>query len=143
MTKTFITQASAQVRLSRASAAHMRTPVAAPRESDRESQASAQLQAPTRMVLTRRGKLVLAAAVALLVVLAVAIIAPLRAASSTEAPQQVEVRQVQPGDTLWGFAEQITPAGKDVQQTVSELEELNDMDTATLYVGQRIVLPVS
>ncbi len=91
---------------------------------------------------TRRGTLVLALVLVVVIVVAVAVIAPSGFASSTEAPQQVEVRQVEPGDTLWQFAEEITPPGGDVRDSVSELEKLNDMDSAALYPGQRLVIPI-
>lgn len=95
-----------------------------------------------RMELTRRGKAVIAIAALLVAALFVAVVSPLHSASSSEAPQQVEIRQVQSGDTLWQFAEEITPPGGDVQDSVDRLEELNDMDSATIYAGQRLVLPV-
>lgn len=49
---------------------------------------------------------------------------------------------VRPGDTLWGYASQVTPRGGDIRQTVSELIELNDLETASLTAGQSIVVPV-
>ncbi|MGO5287484.1 LysM peptidoglycan-binding domain-containing protein [Pseudoscardovia suis] len=91
---------------------------------------------------TRQGKLVLTFAVVFVIAVAAAVIAPLGFASSTEAPQQVEVRQVQPGDTLWQFAEEITPPGGDVRDSVNELEKLNDMDSSAVYPGQRLVIPI-
>lgn len=40
------------------------------------------------------------------------------------------------------YAEQITPEGGDVRDTVRQIQKLNDMDTPTLYAGQRLVVPV-
>ncbi|PJM80143.1 peptidoglycan-binding protein [Bifidobacterium scaligerum] len=55
---------------------------------------------------------------------------------------QVTSHIVQPGETLWGYATRITPAGQDVSETVDELIALNDLDSGNLRVGQHIVVPV-
>ncbi|NMM97761.1 LysM peptidoglycan-binding domain-containing protein [Bifidobacterium olomucense] len=55
---------------------------------------------------------------------------------------QVTSHIVQPGETLWGYATRITPAGQDVSETVDELMALNDLDSGELRVGQHIVVPV-
>lgn len=48
---------------------------------------------------------------------------------------------VRPGDTLWGYASRITPAGGDVSETVDVLMDLNDLDTSAIESGQRLVVP--
>lgn len=50
---------------------------------------------------------------------------------------------VRPGDTLWAFAAEATPAGGDVNDTLDELMRLNHLDSAQLSVGQRIVVPAT
>ncbi|MFR0558778.1 LysM peptidoglycan-binding domain-containing protein [Pseudoscardovia radai] len=92
--------------------------------------------------LTRRGRIVVSLVVAALVFALAGLLGPVRSAYSREEPQRVEVYQVQPGDTLWEYAEQITPEGGDVRDTVRQIQKLNDMDTPTLYAGQRLVVPV-
>ncbi|WP_289094535.1 LysM peptidoglycan-binding domain-containing protein, partial [uncultured Bifidobacterium sp.] len=49
---------------------------------------------------------------------------------------------VRPGDTLWSYAARITPADGDVWETVAVLEELNDLPSSELTVGQRLIVPV-
>ena len=49
---------------------------------------------------------------------------------------------VRPGDTLWSYASRITPADGDVWETVAVLEELNDLPSSELAVGQRLIVPV-
>ncbi|MBT1176163.1 LysM peptidoglycan-binding domain-containing protein [Bifidobacterium callimiconis] len=49
---------------------------------------------------------------------------------------------VAPGDTLWSYASRITPEGDDVSETVEELKQLNHLQTSSLQVGQRIMVPV-
>ena len=45
---------------------------------------------------------------------------------------------MQPGDTLWGIAEEITRPGDDTSALVDGLSELTG--SASLEVGQRIVI---
>lgn len=53
----------------------------------------------------------------------------------------VTVYTVQPGDTLWKYASGITHEGGNVGDAVDELMRLNDLDTASLYAGQRLIVP--
>ena len=66
--------------------------------------------------------------------------APSRADSAT-LPGEVMSYTVKPGDTLWSYAESITPRGGDVSQTVDELMNLNNLDSSALTAGQRIIVP--
>lgn len=63
-------------------------------------------------------------------------------AQSQSGPVEVTSYIVKPGDTLWSYASRITPPGEDVSQTVDELISLNHLDSGSLRVGQRIVVPV-
>ncbi|MBT1162454.1 LysM peptidoglycan-binding domain-containing protein [Bifidobacterium sp. SO1] len=65
---------------------------------------------------------------------------PMRADSASTA-MEVTCYTVQPGDTLWQYAQAITPAGGDVSSTVERLRRLNDLDSYSLQVGQRIIVP--
>lgn len=58
-------------------------------------------------------------------------------ASSGSEPERVYV--VRPYDTLWGIAER-RYAG-DPREGVWKIRERNDLDTALLHPGQRLVLP--
>ncbi|MBM6698923.1 LysM peptidoglycan-binding domain-containing protein [Bifidobacterium pullorum subsp. saeculare] len=62
-------------------------------------------------------------------------------APSIGAEAPVSVVTVRPGDTLWSYAADITPAGGDVGATVDELVELNGLEGPSLQVGQRLVVP--
>ncbi len=66
--------------------------------------------------------------------------APSRADSAT-LPGEVMSYTVKPGDTLWSYAESITPRGGDVSQMVDVLINLNDLDSSALTAGQRIIVP--
>ena len=49
---------------------------------------------------------------------------------------------VQPGDTLWELAQDITPAGGDVRATVDLIRDANGMTTSLLVIGDLIAIPV-
>ena len=57
-------------------------------------------------------------------------------------PTEVSAYTVRPGDTLWGYAERITPAGHDVSRTVQELVDLNHLRGPELNAGKRILVQV-
>jgi hypothetical protein len=90
--------------------------------------------------LTRRGRVVL-------VLLAMLLLAPMvtwgatAVASSPGEPTEVRVHAVQPGETLWGFAQEVAAPGEDVRHAVGRLQELNEMSTGTLRVGELLLLP--
>lgn len=66
--------------------------------------------------------------------------APVRAVSAST-PQEVSSYTVQPGQSLWTYAEMITPAGGDVSASVDELMRLNGMSGTQVQAGQRIIVP--
>nr|WP_269329742.1 LysM peptidoglycan-binding domain-containing protein [Kineosporia babensis] len=47
---------------------------------------------------------------------------------------------VLPGETLWGIAGEVDPAG-DRGDTVADIMELNALSSAAVAAGQRIALP--
>ncbi len=48
---------------------------------------------------------------------------------------------VQSNDTLWTIAEEITPDGQDVRNTVYIIRKVNHLNSAVLYPGQRLLIP--
>jgi len=90
--------------------------------------------------LTRRGRVVL-------VLLAMLLLTPMvtwgatAVASSPGEPTEVRVHAVQPGETLWGFAQEVARPGEDVRHAVSRLQELNEMSTGSVRVGELLLLP--
>ena len=93
--------------------------------------------------LTRRGRVVVFL-VALAVALGAAFLLAGGAVGTEEAgtPPATEVVQVAPGDTLWGIASEIAADG-DVRAVMSEIEDLNALDSAALTAGQMIRIPVA
>lgn len=92
--------------------------------------------------LTRRGRLVVFAAM-LAVVFAVVLALSGQSTASGESGEDVRTERivVQPGDTLWTIAGQYADGG-DVRETIDELEQLNALDTAMLRAGQELFVPV-
>ena len=49
---------------------------------------------------------------------------------------------IKSGDTLWDLAKKYTPQGKDLRKTIYEISILNGLDSADIYPGQIIKIPV-
>ncbi len=54
---------------------------------------------------------------------------------------QVIRRQARPGDTLWSLAQEATPRGGSVSETVSRIRRINHLDSSQLQVGQVVRVP--
>ncbi|KFI45613.1 LysM domain-containing protein [Bifidobacterium bohemicum] len=68
------------------------------------------------------------------------VVSPDRANAAQEAAPVVTYT-VRPGDTLWAYAKEVTPSDKSVADTVDHLMSLNNLRSAELKPGQRIVVP--
>jgi hypothetical protein len=88
--------------------------------------------------LTRRGR-----AVVLGLVLLLGALVGFLAASPGQAadpPKPAVTAVVQPGDTLWSFAERNLPRWHTIA-AVAELQRLNHLEGSVIHPGQRLVLP--
>ncbi|WP_120004352.1 LysM peptidoglycan-binding domain-containing protein [Nesterenkonia muleiensis] len=99
--------------------------------------------------LTRRGRLLLLglpAVLAAVALLAAAVFAAAalfnQALASTGAASGVEAEQVTvtEGDTLWSIAS-AAESDADIQQLITQIAELNDLDSAQLEHGQVLFVP--
>ena len=92
--------------------------------------------------LTRRGRLVVVIG-ALLLVLALGVLwgSGSVATERTGTADPTLVVQVEAGDTLYDIAARVTVDG-DVAAMVEEIEDLNRLDTAVVYAGQKLRVPV-
>jgi LysM repeat protein len=94
--------------------------------------------APVR--LTRRGRVVVAGLLLMLVASMIAVLAStVQAAAPPGQPRAVVVHQ---GDTLWSIAARVHPRGS-LTETMLAIERLNHMSDGTVYVGQRLLVPTS
>ncbi len=64
-----------------------------------------------------------------------------RAATSPESPDRLAVVQVQAGETLQHVAGRVAP-DMPVEQVVSRIRELNDLDSVAVGAGQTLIAPL-
>ena len=98
--------------------------------------------------LTRRGRAVVAAVIALPLVAGMASFAVLGsnndAANANDAltTTSFDYVTVQAGETLWGIAEKLAPAD-DPRDVVTDIVNLNQLASAEVHPGQKLALPSS
>jgi hypothetical protein len=91
--------------------------------------------------LTRRGRVLLLLTLLALVLVAFSLGRTSAGASAgSRAPVARPITVVQPGETLWAIARRVAP-GADPRATVARLTALNDLGSAPIVAGQRLVLP--
>lgn len=96
----------------------------------------------THLRLTRRGKLVISTLV--LAVVAVFFLLGVNAVvGSTFEPTQTVNYTVSSGDSLWGLASTIAQPGQDIRDVVHAIQQLNGLDSADIFVGQQLSVPVA
>ena len=104
------------------------------------------MQGPTRLRLTRRGRIVFTslASLPLIVWAFVAVLGSGGAAADAGADlgaRTFEYVTVHQGDSLWAIAESVSPHG-DPRVVIDEIIRLNGLDDAVVEPGQRLALPV-
>jgi hypothetical protein len=107
-------------------------PVAAP---ERPAQA--------HLHITRRGRLVLTAAVvvaALAVVLGFVLSGGGAVATDTSAHVHFQHVTVSAGETLWQVAEDVAPSA-DPRDVIADIQQLNNLDTTEVMPGQSLAIP--
>lgn len=108
------------------------------------SQARVAETPPTRprLRLTSRGRglLLLGLVVLLLAAFAVGRSASSQATIEPAAEPAPTAVTVQPGDTLWSVAGRLAPE-RDPRELVAQIRRLNDLSSASLTVGQQLLLP--
>jgi hypothetical protein len=106
----------------------------------------ASASAPTRLRLTRRGRIVFTTlgAVPLVAWAVITVLGSGGAAADAGAElgeRTFEYITVHQGDSLWAIAESIAPHG-DPREVIDEIIRLNGLDDAMVEPGQRLALPV-
>lgn len=79
-----------------------------------------------------------------LLVLAVAVTAVFLLLTSADADQPrpaATAHVVESGETLWELASTVADDGSDLRGIVRDIQELNQLDGATIHPGQRLQLP--
>jgi len=95
----------------------------------------------TTLRLTRRGRVLVVALLATLLFVAF-LAGRTGAVAATDRAQQPSYTQttVQPGETLWSVAKRVAPQ-QDPRALVDEIRALNHLSSASLQVGQQLLLP--
>lgn len=106
----------------------------------------ARVRSRTRLRLTRRGRLVFTALLALPLVIGV-LLGTLASGGAVAGiddgagPAVFDTVVVGAGDTLWGIAESIAPTA-DPRDVILEIMQLNGLRDPVVQPGQRLALPV-
>ena len=82
----------------------------------------------------------------LIVISTVVVALVLLLASSVQAtPDLVETvdYKVRSGDSLWAIADDYTPEGRDVRNTIEAIKRLNDIEGSVIHPGQLLEVPVA
>ena len=106
----------------------------------RQARPAVRRKEPVR--LTRRGQVVVVAAL-LLFALAVSTLLGARSAAvpTDSRPQPTQIFTVEAGETLWDIAARVAPA-EDPRETIEDIVRLNALDDAgDLQIGQPIAVP--
>lgn len=92
--------------------------------------------------LTQRGRIVvLLAALVAAVVVMISLSGWATATLEPGAPAQVQMIEVQPGDTLYAIAGEIAQPGE-VREMVHRIQQLNSLSGGGLAAGQQLAVPV-
>jgi LysM repeat protein len=65
------------------------------------------------------------------------------AVNAADTPTSFDAYRVSPGDTVWIIAEDITPDGGDIRDTVSKIKRINRLDGSVIRPGQMLEVPAS
>jgi hypothetical protein len=95
----------------------------------------------TTLRITRRGRLVLSAAIAVpILALSVLLASPGALAGDEPTSNDFEYMTVLSGDTLWSIASLVAPE-QDPRDVVAEIMSLNQLDSAGIQPGQQLAVP--
>ena len=100
---------------------------------------------PAPLRLTRRGRVVVAVAAALLVTVVSLLVAGV-AQATNQGPSPRAARQnlvqvvVHPGQSLWSVAESADP-GQDTRAVIQQIIDLNSLNGDTMFAGQQLWVP--
>src|SRR4051794_7473596 len=105
--------------------------------------APAARRASGQLRLTSRGKAVLLALLALLLLVGVSVgRTGSQAATITETGAGLQQTTVQPGDTLWSVAQRIAP-DNDPREVVAQIRRINHLHSSSLQAGELLLLPTA
>lgn len=100
------------------------------------------IQRHSTVRLTRRGRVVVFAAVAVSAAGFMTFVGDLAGASSAGGEAATGSYVVSPADSLWSIAQEVAPSA-DARETVERIKDLNGMRSAVVFTGQELVVPLS
>jgi LysM repeat protein len=117
------------------------------RSASRRPRAAAARQSSSSnpLRLTGRGRLVVILALLVLTFAALSLTRVMTQASQPGTAPTAPVNKVwvvEPGDTLWSIATQVAP-NDDPRATVRRLVELNSLDSAGVFAGEKLIVPAN
>ena len=68
--------------------------------------------------------------------------APQAFAQEAGAPASTDTHIVAQGETLWSIAQSITPADRNVRDTVATVKSMNVMESASIREGDQLIVPI-
>ena len=92
--------------------------------------------------LTRRGRVLLLAALVAVLFGAFSLGRSVSEAAPPSAQPAQHLVTVQQGDSLWTLAQRVAP-DNDPRDVVARIRDLNDLSSSSLTPGQQLVLPVA
>ena len=138
---------SSQLRARRAAAGPVGKPVEVPQRPVAGAGSAVRVHRHVRppIRLTRRGRVVIALALAVLATALVAGLVALAPSAGRAAAPPAHIRPlvavvVHPGDTLWSIASRSHPTGS-VFAAMDEIKRINHLSDGTVYVGQQLLVP--
>ncbi|OTA25909.1 hypothetical protein B9G54_06500 [Alloscardovia macacae] len=90
-------------------------------------------------LMSGRGVFTVLGLAVVVLVCAVAFMLPQAAADNGE--DELVRYTVQPQETLWSYAQQVTPEGADVYATMKRIKRINHLSSDQLVVGQTLLVP--
>jgi len=113
--------------------------------SEGASNRGAMVSEPVRLRLTRRGRVVVSFALALVVGVVFAIatlfLAPHAEASSQSSATEFGYVVVAPGESLWSLASALDPS-TDPREVIAEIVQLNQLESSAVQAGEPIAVPL-
>lgn len=95
----------------------------------------------TTLRLTRRGRVVVSALIAIpIIALSLLLATPGALAGSDEVTNDFDYVTVLSGDTLWGIATEFAP-NEDPREVIAEIMALNQLSSVALQPGQELAIP--
>lgn len=111
------------------------------------SLAAPQIRNNVRLRLTRRGRIVVALLVSVVLIAIAAVAGFVLSVPSASAGEVSEMSYVNvvvgEGESLWGIVEEHAPVNTDLRDYILLVQEVNGLESTVIHPGQELALPQS